>query len=74
MNIENKSADEVSMIEQNVRKAIDLLEGERQSLWTVLRASIKYQFEYWLALCYPSDVVEARLGQQSWKCQVPSDF
>ena len=40
-------------------KAIELMEGERQCLWTILRASLKFQFEYWLSLCYPTDVMPA---------------
>ena len=36
-----------------------MLEDERQALWTVLMASLRFQFEYWLGLCYPSDVLPA---------------
>ena len=40
-------------------KAASLLKEERQGLWTIVRASLKYQFEYWLGLCYPSHVLPA---------------
>ena len=40
-------------------RACKLLANERQALWTLLRASMKYQFEYWLGLVYPSLVKPA---------------
>ena len=41
------------------KNACKLLDRERQGLWTILRSSIKFQFEYWLGLVYPSQVLEA---------------
>ena len=46
-------------VAEGAKKATDLMEGEQQSLWTILRASLKFQFEYWLGLSYPSDVSRA---------------
>ena len=33
-----------------------------EGLWTILRGSLKYQFEYWLGLVYPSLIREAARG------------
>ena len=46
-----------------------LLEGERQSLWTVLRSSISQKLDYWLTLVYPTLVkAEAeRMDRLMWK-------
>ena len=49
----------VAEVAEGARKAQELLGDERQGLWTLLRASLKFQFEYWLGLCYPSDVLPA---------------
>ena len=49
----------VKHVSENARKAVRLREGERQALWTILRAPFKFQFKYWLGLCYPSDVLLA---------------
>ena len=32
----------------------EVLQGEHQSLWTVLRSSISQKLDYWLTLVYPS--------------------
>ena len=45
-------------VEDKARKTVDLLQGERQALWMLIRASKRYQLEYWLSLCYPSDTEE----------------
>ena len=57
--VANKMDSKVEEVAEKALKATELLEGERQALWTILRASIKFQFEYWLGLCYPSDVLPA---------------
>ena len=49
----------VKEVVERAVKAVKLLEGESQVLWTILRVSIRHQFEYWLDLCYPSDVLQA---------------
>ena len=54
-----KLNEKVEEVAEGAIKASDLMEGERQCLWTILRASLKFQFEYWLGLCYPSDVMLA---------------
>ena len=38
---------------------VKVLQNERQTLWTVLRSSLSQQLDYWLQLCYPSDVMVA---------------
>ena len=42
-----------------VKKTYDVLDEERQSLWTILRLSISQQLDYWLQLCYPSNIKAA---------------
>ena len=49
----------MEQIAEQAEKAVKVLEGERQSLWSVLKWSISQRFEYWLQLSYPSDVKEA---------------
>ena len=49
----------VEEVTERALKATKPMEGERQSLWTILRASLKFQFVYWLGLCYPSDMLPA---------------
>ena len=46
-----------------------VLAGERQALWSVLKWSISQQFDYWLQLCYPSQVKEAAevLDKMLWE-------
>lgn len=50
-------------------KAVDLLTGDRQAVWTTLRASIAHQFGYWCQLARPSLVrpVAAFIDQQLWR-------
>ena len=57
------------MMEQKVKevaedavRASKLLAVEPQGLWTILRLIIKFQFEYWLGLVYPSQVMAAAKG------------
>ena len=40
-------------------KSCDVLRQENQSLWTILRLSLSQQLDYWLQLCYPSNVQAA---------------
>ena len=49
----------VNEILEGATKASITLMGEKQCLWTVLRSSLKAQFEYWLALVHPSQVEAA---------------
>ena len=46
-----------------------LLETEKQTLWAVLRSSLCQQLDYWLQLCYPSDVLAAaeRMDNILWQ-------
>ena len=41
------------------KKACDVLEGEAQTLWTILRLSIMQQFDYWLQLVHPTQIERA---------------
>ena len=49
----------VDEIQQEACRAVDVLSSERQCLWTVLRSSILAQFEYWLMMVHPSQVMDA---------------
>ena len=51
----------VNELEEEIRKAKDLLCREKQALWTCLRASFSHKLEYWLAIMYPSLVRDAAL-------------
>ena len=51
--------EKVEQIAEQAEKAVKVLEGERQSLWSVVKWSLSQRFEYWLQLSYPSDVKEA---------------
>ena len=46
----------VTEVAQEVGTICEVLESERQALWTVLRSSISQRLDYWLALVYPSNV------------------
>ena len=49
----------VEEVAEGAEKACSALEGEKQGLWTVQRSSLSQQLDYWLSLCYPSDIREA---------------
>ena len=51
--------EKVEQIAEQAEKAVNVLEGERQSLWSVVKWSLSPRFEYWLQLSYLSDVKEA---------------
>ena len=58
--VTHKLEEKVREVAGRALSATKLLGGtERQGLWTVLRGSLKFQFEYWLGLVYPSLVREA---------------
>ena len=42
-----------------MRELLEVLQGEGQAIWTVLRSSTIMKLDYHLALCYPSDMAEA---------------
>ena len=46
-------------ITDGAERASEVLAGDRQALWAVLKWSISQQFDYWLQLVYPSPVREA---------------
>ena len=51
------------------KNSCDLLDEERQSLWTILRLSLAQQLDYWLQLCYPTNVRAAaeKMDYVLWK-------
>ena len=46
-------------LEQQADQIQAVLEDEKQALWAVLRSSLSHKFDYWLTLCYPSQVKSA---------------
>ena len=54
--------DKVREVAKSAAQACKLLSNERQALWTLLRTSMKFKFEYWLSLVYPTLVMEAARG------------
>ena len=54
----------------DIRKAVQVLGGEKQALWATLKWSIRQRFDYWSQLCQPSSVVQpvaAKLDRELWK-------
>jgi hypothetical protein len=49
----------VEEVADSAAKSVQVLQGEPQALWTVLRLSIQQQFGYWLALVHPTQVAAA---------------
>ena len=54
--------EKVEQIAEQAEKAVKMLEGERQALWSVVKWSLSQRFEYWLQLSYPSDVKAAAVA------------
>ena len=57
--VEHKLDRKVEEIAASAARCGEVLEGEAQCLYSVLRLSIQQQFDYWLALCHPSQVARA---------------
>ena len=49
----------IQEIYEGALKSVSLLQDESQSLWTVLRASLSHQLDYWLMLVHPSQIKKA---------------
>ena len=49
----------VEEVARGAARACEVLEGESQALWAVLRLSIQQQFGYWISLVHPSQVAAA---------------
>ena len=52
----DKKVDELA---GGAERACEVLEGESQALWAVLRLSLQQQFGYWVSLVHPSQVAGA---------------
>ena len=46
----------VEEVAAGVQKACQVMEGESQALWALLRLSFSQQFDYWISLVHPSQV------------------
>ena len=60
--VQNVLDEKVEQIAEQAEKAVKMLEGERQALWSVIKWSLSQRFEYWLQLSYPSDVKAAAVA------------
>ena len=74
--VQHKMEEKVSELAMEIKSVSQVLQDERQALWTVLRSSISQKLDYWLTLVYPSlarkavesvdkmewDVLESLLG------------
>ena len=49
----------VQGVGKEVEQVLKVLQGEGQAIWTVARSSTLMKLDYHLALCYPTDMVEA---------------
>ena len=49
----------VDEVARGARRAREVLKGEAQALWAVLRLSLQQQFGYWLSLVHPTQVAAA---------------
>ena len=58
----------VEEIAREAEKTVKVLELEKQALWSVLRSSLAQRLDYWLQLCYPTDVLvaAARMDAVLW--------
>ena len=67
--VEHMLSEKMSEIAKIANNTCSILDDERQSLWTVLRLSLSQQLDYWLQLCYPSNVRAAadRMDNILWK-------
>ena len=56
-------------ITKGAKNASEVLDDEKQSLWTVLRLSLSQQLDYWIQLCYPTDIKGAaeRMDEVLWE-------
>ena len=56
-------------IVQDAQQTVELLTGERQSLWSAFRCSIMHRFDYWLQMSYPSveEPIASWLDTELWK-------
>ena len=59
----------VEQVAEDAEKVVSVLKDEKQALWAILRSSLSQQLDYWLQLCYPSDVEYAarRMDSILWK-------
>ena len=46
-------------VAREVEQILEVLQDEGQAIWTVARSSTIMKLDYHLALCYPTDMVEA---------------
>ena len=65
--VKHQLALKVQGVGKEVEQVLKVLQGEGQAIWTVARSSTLMKLDYHLALCYPTDMVEAcrRNGQTS---------
>merc|ERR1711954_15730 len=57
--VQTKLGEKVTELAKEIHTISQVLQEDRQALWTVLRSSICQKLDYWLTLVYPSQVRKA---------------
>ena len=67
--VEHMLSEKIRDLEKVAKNTYDILVDERQSLWTILWLSLSQQLDYWLQLCYPSNIKAAaeRMDTVMWE-------
>jgi hypothetical protein len=67
--VKAKMIEKVEEVARKIRRARQVLGGEKQGLWTVLRQSFNQQLDWWLTLVYPSLIRDAarRMDEIVWE-------
>ena len=67
--VEKMLEKKVDEIEKTARMVCEVMEGEEQTIWTILRMSIMQQFNYWLQLVHPTQIEKAagRVNRVVWE-------
>ena len=49
----------VEELEVEATRVCEVMGGERQALWAILRSSLAQKFDYWLQLVHPTQILVA---------------
>ena len=59
--VKSKMKEKVEEVRRSSLRAVQVLGGEKQALWALLRQSFVQQLDWWLTLVYPSQMLEAAM-------------
>ena len=67
--VETMLEKKIEDISRAAKNSCEALDEERQALWAMLRLSLSQQLDYWLQLCYPTNIRAAaeKVGIILWK-------